>query len=62
MSRMLPLTLYLPGLALRLTGLHPYEHLTTLISKAVILSASILLLWTCYAAQDDIPQSLTLAD
>ena len=65
MPRFLPLTLALglclPGLALRLAGLHPSAPLTALLAGTAILGASFLLLWACDAAQADMPQSLALA-
>ncbi len=51
----------LPGLWLRLSGVHLDPQYMALISGASILGASFLLLWACDVAQADIPQTLALA-
>lgn len=65
MRKALPLVLAalvtLPGLGLRLAGLHLDAPSMALISGLAILGASFLLLWACDVAQMDIPQTLALA-
>jgi len=51
----------LPGLWLRLSGVHLPPPPAALISGLAILGASFLLLWACDVAQMDIPQTLALA-
>jgi cation:H+ antiporter len=51
----------LPGLSLRLTGVHLPCAAMALLSGMAILGASCLLLWACDAAQADISQALALA-
>lgn len=51
----------IPGIALRLAGVHLDPIAAALVSGAAILSASFLLLWACDAAQADISQTLALA-
>ncbi|MBI5518479.1 MAG: sodium:calcium antiporter [Desulfovibrio sp.] len=65
MRKLLPLILAalitLPGLWLRLAGIHLDAPSMALISGLAILGASFLLLWACDVAQMDIPQTLALA-
>jgi Ca2+/Na+ antiporter len=65
MRKALPLILAalitLPGLWLRLGGIHLAPPPAALISGLAILGASFLLLWACDVAQLDIPQTLALA-
>ena len=65
MRKLLPLILAalitLPGLWLRLSGLHLDPPTAALLSGLAILGASFLLLWACDVAQMDIPQTLALA-
>jgi cation:H+ antiporter len=65
MRKALPLILAalitLPGLWLRLSGIHLAPPPAALISGLAILGASFLLLWACDVAQLDIPQTLALA-
>lgn len=65
MRKALPLVLAalttLPGLGLRLAGLHLDAPSMALASGLAILGASFLLLWACDVAQMDIPQTLALA-
>lgn len=65
MRRLAPLYLAalitLPGLILRLSGLHLSPPMTAFLTGTAILGASFLLLWACDVAQTDIPQSLALA-
>jgi len=65
MRKALPLILAalitLPGLWLRLSGVHLPPPPAALISGLAILGASFLLLWACDVAQMDIPQTLALA-
>ena len=51
----------LPGLWLRLGGIHLAPPPMALLSGLAILGASFLLLWACDVAQMDIPQTLALA-
>jgi len=51
----------LPGLWLKLSGVHLPPPPAALISGLAILGASFLLLWACDVAQMDIPQTLALA-
>lgn len=51
----------LPGLWLKLSGVHLAPPPAALISGLAILGASFLLLWACDVAQMDIPQTLALA-
>lgn len=51
----------IPGIAMRLAGVHLDPPMTALFSGMAILGASFLLLWACDAAQADIPQALALA-
>lgn len=51
----------LPGLWLRLSGVHLTPPPAALLSGLAILGASFLLLWACDVAQMDIPQTLALA-
>lgn len=51
----------LPGLCLRLAGIHLPPLPMALTAGAAILGASFLLLWACDAAQADISQALALA-
>ncbi len=64
-KKVLPLILAalvtLPGLWLRLGGVHLPPPLAALFSGLAILGASFLLLWACDVAQMDIPQTLALA-
>jgi len=64
-SKVLPLILAalltLPGLWLRLSGMHMAPPPAALLSGLAILGASFLLLWACDVAQLDIPQTLALA-
>ncbi|SNR68113.1 cation:H+ antiporter [Humidesulfovibrio mexicanus] len=65
MRKALPLVLAalvtMPGLGLRLSGIHLDAPSMALISGLAILGASFLLLWACDVAQMDIPQTLALA-
>lgn len=65
MRKALPLILAalitLPGLWLKLSGLHMAPPPAALLSGLAILGASFLLLWACDVAQMDIPQTLALA-
>jgi len=65
MNKILPLILAalitLPGLWLKLSGVHLAPPPAALISGLAILGASFLLLWACDVAQMDIPQTLALA-
>lgn len=51
----------LPGLVLRMAGVHLDPPLSAIIPGVAILGASFLLLWACDAAQADISQALALA-
>jgi len=51
----------LPGLWLKLSGVHLPPPPAALLSGLAILGASFLLLWACDVAQMDIPQTLALA-
>jgi len=51
----------LPGICVRLAGIHFDPLLAALISGMAILGASFLLLWACDAAQADVSQALALA-
>lgn len=51
----------LPGITVRLAGLHLDPPMAAVVSGAAILGASFLLLWACDAAQADISQALALA-
>jgi cation:H+ antiporter len=51
----------LPGVFLRLAGIHLEPALTAAISGAAIAAAAFLLLWACDAAQTEISQALALA-
>ena len=51
----------LPGLCVRMAGLHFGPLQTALLAGAAIIGASFLLLWACDAAQEEISQSLALA-
>lgn len=51
----------LPGLVLRLAGVHLPPIPMTLVAGSAILGASFLLLWACDAAQADISATLALA-
>ncbi|OIO02837.1 MAG: sodium:proton exchanger [Desulfovibrionaceae bacterium CG1_02_65_16] len=65
MRKVLPLILAacitLPGLWLKLSGVHLAPPPAALLSGLAILGASFLLLWACDVAQMDIPQTLALA-
>jgi len=65
MRKALPLILAalitLPGLWLKLSGVHLPPPPAALLSGMAILGASFLLLWACDVAQMDIPQTLALA-
>jgi cation:H+ antiporter len=65
MQKALPLILAvlltLPGLWLKLSGVHMAAPPAALLSGLAILGASFLLLWACDVAQMDIPQTLALA-
>jgi cation:H+ antiporter len=50
-----------PGIVLRLAGVHLDPPLAALFSGMAIVGASFLLLWACDAAQADISQALALA-
>jgi cation:H+ antiporter len=50
-----------PGMFLRLSGIHLDPYLMALFSGLAILAASFLLLWACDAAQADVTKSLALA-
>ncbi len=51
----------LPGIALRLSGVHVDAPVAALTSGIAIIGASFLLLWACDAAQADVSQALALA-
>lgn len=51
----------LPGLSLRLMGVHLNPQAMALTSGLAIVAASFLLLWTCDAAQGEMSQALALA-
>lgn len=51
----------IPGIVLRLTGVHLDPPLQALICGAAIMGASFLLLWACDAAQKDISQAFAIA-
>jgi len=51
----------LPGISVRLAGIHLDPPHMALISGVAILGASFLLLWACDAAQADVSQALALA-
>jgi cation:H+ antiporter len=51
----------LPGVILRLAGIHLEPTATAAISGAAIAAAAFLLLWACDAAQTEISQALALA-
>jgi cation:H+ antiporter len=51
----------LPGIAVRVLGVHLDPPATALIAGTAILGASFLLLWACDAAQADVSQTLALA-
>jgi cation:H+ antiporter len=51
----------LPGIALRLAGVHLDPGVASLVSGMAILAASFLLLWACDAAQADVSQAIALA-
>lgn len=51
----------LPGIFVRLAGIHLSPPLAALISGGAVLGASFLLLWACDAVQTDISQALALA-
>ncbi len=51
----------LPGVFLRLAGIHLEPVVTAAISGAAIAAAAFLLLWACDAAQTEISQALALA-
>src|SRR5512133_3483344 len=53
--------LALPGLFLRVFGVHLAAPGAAAVSGVAILGASFLLLWACDAAQEDISQALALA-
>lgn len=55
------ITASLPGVALRLGGIHPSPPVATLVSGVAIVAASFVLLWTCDAAQAEVSQALALA-
>ncbi|GAB6124644.1 sodium:calcium antiporter [Humidesulfovibrio idahonensis] len=65
MRKALPLILAalitVPGLWLKLSGVHLPPPPAALLSGLAILGASFLLLWACDVAQMDIPQTLALA-
>lgn len=65
MHKLLPILLAalltLPGLCLRLAGIHLAAPLMAFVAGVAILGASCLLLWACDAAQADISQALALA-
>jgi cation:H+ antiporter len=50
-----------PGLVMRLGGLHVSPPVAALISGTAIVGASFLLLWACDAAQTEVSQGLALA-
>jgi cation:H+ antiporter len=58
---LMALLVALPGIVLRLAGIHWPPAAMALVSGVAILGASFLLLWACDAAQADISQSLALA-
>jgi cation:H+ antiporter len=51
----------LPGLFLRLAGVHAAPPVAAVVSGAAIMGASFLLLWACDAAQSEVSQALALA-
>lgn len=51
----------LPGVALRLPGIHAGPPVTALLTGIAIMGAAFLLTWACDAAQADISQALALA-
>ena len=57
----LALAATLPGVAVRLTGIHLDAPLMVLVSGLAIFGAAFLLVWACDAAQADISQALALA-
>ena len=50
-----------PGIVIRLLGIHLYPPTVAFVSGTAILGASFLLLWACDVIQADISQSLALA-
>jgi len=51
----------LPGIVMRLAGIHLSPPMTVIVAGAAVMGASFLLLWACDAAQEDISQTLALA-
>jgi cation:H+ antiporter len=51
----------LPGIVMRLAGIHADPPLAALVSGIAVLGASFLLLWACDVVQADISQTLALA-
>lgn len=51
----------IPGIYVRLAGIHLEPPMMAIFAGVAILGASFLLLWACDAAQSDIPQALALA-
>jgi cation:H+ antiporter len=58
---LLTASLTLPGVFLRLAGIHLEPTLTAAVSGIAIAAAAFLLLWACDAAQTEISQALALA-
>lgn len=51
----------LPGIYIRLAGIHISPPSAVFVAGAAVMAASFILLWACDAAQADLPQALALA-